>query len=365
MAPRRPWYETRVTAALDVALPIVQGPFGGGLSSTELAAAVSNAGGLGSFGANYLEPDGITQLVAELSSMTRHPFNVNLWVPLPGERDAELSADQLEASARRLAPFAAAVGLGQGHHPPRGFPDFDDQLDALLAAGPPVISFVFGVPPSSALSEARGRSIVTIGTATTVDEAVALDESGIDLIVASGSDAGGHRGAFLRDVDESLVGTMSLVPQVVDAVDKPVVAAGGIADHRQVRAAFELGAEGVQIGTAFLVTSESTASDVHKDVLTSDRARTTVLTSAFTGRVARAVPNDMTRSLKGRETELPDYPLQSALTLPIRRAAASRGNPELLNLWSGQSASLASPGSAVDYLHRLVDALGDQPADDR
>jgi len=364
VAHRRPWNETRVAAALDVAFPIIQGPFGGGLSSTELAAAVSNAGGLGSFGANYLEPHGITELVAELSSMTRHPFNVNLWVPLPGERNAELSVEQLEESAQRLAPYSAAVGLEPTRQPPPAFPDFDDQLDALLAAGPPVISFVFGVPSSSALSEARTRSIVTIGTATTVDEAVALDESGIDIIVASGSDAGGHRGAFLRDVDESLVGTMSLVPQVVDEVDTPVVAAGGIADHRQVRAAFALGAEGVQIGTAFLVTSESTASAVHKDVLASGRGRTTVLTSVFTGRAARAVPNAMTRSLKGSEAQLPDYPLQSALTLPIRRAAASQGNPEFLNLWSGQSASLAARGNAADYVGRLVDMLADDPTDD-
>ncbi len=365
MPKKRPWNNTRVSEVLGITFPILLGPFGGGMSSVTLAAAVSNTGGLGSFGANYLAPEGITELVRELASMTPNPFNINLWVPLPGEREAELSATQLEESAQRLSPYATLLGIAPGAAPPQSFPDFDEQLAALLAARPPVISFVFGVPSPSALLEARARSIVTIATATTVDEAVVLDEAGIDIIVASGSDAGGHRGAFLCDVDESLVGTMSLVPQVVDAVSAPVVAAGGIADHRQVQAAFALGAEGVQIGTAFLVTSESTASAVHKDVLKSARARTTVLTSVFTGRAARAVPNEMTRGLKGVESELPGYPLQSGLTLPIRRAATSAGNPEFVNLWAGQSAVLAPSGSAVDYLRRLVDAVDEVSPNER
>ncbi len=365
MPKKRPWNNTRVSEVLGITFPILLGPFGGGMSSVTLAAAVSNTGGLGSFGVNYLAPEGITELVRELASMTPNPFNINLWVPLPGEREAELSATQLEESAQRLSPYATLLGIAPGAAPPQSFPDFDEQLAALLAARPPVISFVFGVPSPSALLEARARSIVTIATATTVDEAVVLDEAGIDIIVASGSDAGGHRGAFLCDVDESLVGTMSLVPQVVDAVSAPVVAAGGIADHRQVQAAFALGAEGVQIGTAFLVTSESTASAVHKDVLKSARARTTVLTSVFTGRAARAVPNEMTRGLKGVESELPGYPLQSGLTLPIRRAATSKGNPEFVNLWAGQSAVLAPSGSAVDYLRRLVDAVDEVSPNER
>jgi nitronate monooxygenase len=351
------WAMTRVAERLGVRYPIVQGPFGGGLSSVGLTAAVSDAGGLGSFGANYLEPTAITELVDELRSLTSRPFNVNLWVPLPGEADARLTADELPRHVARIQPYLDALGVPAPTAPPAAGPNYEQQVEALLHAAPPVISFVFGVPSADVLAEARARGITTIGTATTVDEAVALDAAGIDLIVASGSDAGGHRGAFLRPVEESLVGTFSLVPQIVDAVAAPVIAAGGIADARQVKAAFVLGAEGVQIGTAFLVTSESSASRAHKDALTGNDARTTVLTAAFTGRHARAVPNRVTRELARATDELPPYPLQGALMAPIRRAAAAQHNGDYLNLWAGQSAALARARGAVDYLEDLVGAL--------
>jgi nitronate monooxygenase len=322
-----------------------------------LAAAVSEAGGLGSFGANSLDPADITALVADLRGRTTRPFNINLWVPLPGERDAELTRDELPRHVARLQPYFDALGVAPPSTPPGPGPDYDEQMAALLEAAPPVISFVFGVPTDEVLSAARTRGIVTLGTATTVEEAVALDRAGVDVIVASGSDAGGHRGAFLRPVEESLVGTLSLVPQVVDAVSAPVVAAGGIADGRQVKAALALGAEGVQIGTAFLVTPESGVSAAHKEALTGPDARTTVLTAAFSGRQARAIPNRVTRELAAAAADLPPYPLQSALTAPLRRAAAAQDRAEFLNLWSGQSAALASPRSAADYLLALVDAM--------
>ncbi|MEU8662829.1 NAD(P)H-dependent flavin oxidoreductase, partial [Actinoplanes philippinensis] len=205
----------RLTSLLGIEHPIVQGPFGGGMSSVPLAAAVSAAGGLGSFGANHLTPDGITALVGELRSAVPAglPFNVNLWVPHPGEQELRPSPADFD----RLRPLYERLGLPvpEGYTPP---PLFDDQIDALLAAEPPVISFVMGVPPARVVDEARRRGIVTLGTATTVDEAVALDQGGVDVVIASGSDAGGHRGAFLRPLAESLVGTFSLIPQVADAV---------------------------------------------------------------------------------------------------------------------------------------------------
>jgi nitronate monooxygenase len=201
-----------------------------------------------------------------------------------------------------------------------------------------------------------------------VEEAVVLEDAGVDVVIASGSDAGGHRGAFLRPVEESLVGTMSLVPQVADAVGVPVVAAGGITDARQVKAAFVLGADAVQIGTGFLVTDESGVPDVHKDALAprsrdSDQPRRprqhiTVLTAAFTGRLARGVPNATTRALTD-PAGLAPYPAQSALTAPLRRAAAAAGDGDHYNLWSGQSAPFAARTGAADYLHTLTAALHD------
>ncbi|MDI6097216.1 nitronate monooxygenase [Actinoplanes sp. NEAU-A12] len=350
---------TRLTRLLGTDLPIIQGPFGGGLSSVALAAAVSGAGGLGSFGAHHLDPGAITALVADLKAAVpgERPFNVNLWVPHPREaalRPAPADLDRLRPLYDRLG-----IPVPTSYAPP---PAFDDQVAALLAAQPPVISFVMGTPSAGVVAEARRRGIVTIGTATTVDEAVAVEAAGLDVVVASGSDAGGHRGAFLRPVAESLVGTFSLVPQVVDAVGIPVVAAGGIADHRGVTAALALGAEGVQIGTGFLATLQSGASPVHKAALTGPDARITVLTRLFSGRPARAIINPLIREFAGEEAYVPEYPVQNALMQPLRRAAAARDDSRYVNLWAGQAASLSRPITAQEYLATLVADAADRLA---
>lgn len=354
----------RLTALLDIEHPVVQGPFGGGLSSVALAAAVSNAGGLGSFGAHHLDADAITALVADLRAATDKPFAVNLWIPHP-EEDQPVD---LAPHRERLVPFYRRLGLGD---PPGEdqlhFPRFADQVEALLDAVPPVISFVMGIPPGAVLRAAKSRNILTIGTATTVDEAAALQEAGLDAVVASGSDAGGHRGAFLKPVEHSLVGTFSLVPQVVDRTSIPVIAAGGIADRRGVRAALALGAHGVQVGTGFLATRESNASEVHKRMLHSDAAKVTVLTKVFSGRTARGIHNGLIAELGN--AEVAPYPIQNALMHPLRTAAAERGLADHVGLWAGQAAPLtntinagtnnanaqdAGIKNAADYLAELV-----------
>jgi nitronate monooxygenase len=347
------WMRTKATQSLGIRYPIVQGPFGGGLSSTALAAAVSNAGGLGSFGAHALSPAQIGLLVKELSALTSLPFAINLWVPLPNEPRA-VEAEAFARHVARIHDHLAALGLPDPAMPEAFTQDFEAQVSAALDACPPVLSFVMGVPPKEVTSAARTRGIRTIGTATTVEEAIALDAAGLDTIVASGSDAGGHRGAFLKPVRESLVGTMSLVPQVVDAVSCPVIAAGGIADGRGVAAALALGASAVQIGTAFLVCHESAASAAHREVLASARARTTVLTRVFSGRTARGVPNAFLESLTPSESDIPEYPIQNWLTQPLRRAAAAAHDTERLSLWSGQSALLAKARPAATLVSALV-----------
>ncbi|WP_159800942.1 NAD(P)H-dependent flavin oxidoreductase [Arthrobacter zhaoguopingii] len=344
---------TGVAQQLGLDFPIVQGPFGGGLSSEPLVAAVSEAGGLGSFGAHHLPPEEITALVGRLRDATARPFAVNLWIPLGGESAA--GVDQLVAQAALLAPYFEELGIDPPE-PTVGAPiDFDAQVDALLAAAPPVISFVFGVPAADTVDRARRAGIRLVGTATTVDEAAALEEAGVDVIVASGSDAGGHRGAFLAPAEESLVGTFSLVPQVVAAVSTPVVAAGGIATPSQVRAAHELGAEGVQVGTAFLVSDESAASAVHKEAATGPAGRSTVLTGAFTGRLARGLVNRVTREASGWDTHVP-YPALGAMTSPFRRAAEEKGRADLASFWAGQSAPLARLGPAAEIFASLAGA---------
>ncbi|WP_058043750.1 NAD(P)H-dependent flavin oxidoreductase [Streptomyces roseifaciens] len=349
------WTRSRLTGLLGIEVPIVQGPFGGGLSSVALASAVSEGGGLGSYGGHILTPDAIGALVDELRRTTTRPFAVNLWVPHPDEAAVPPDRDRTAHYAGLLRPWFEELGLpADGLDDPPPAPDFAEQIDALLAAEPPVISFVMGIPDSRVLDEARRRGIRTVGTATTVEEALAIEAAGMDAVVASGSDAGGHRGSFLRPVNESLVGTFSLVPQVAQAVSIPVVAAGGIADGRGIAAALTLGADGVQIGTGFLATEESGASAVHRAALNGPDARTTVLTRAFSGRLARAIPNRFTRETLAHENELAPYPLQYTLTRPLRTAAAAHGLTDYVNLWSGQAAALTRPRSAHAYLDELI-----------
>ncbi|WP_116243878.1 nitronate monooxygenase family protein [Nocardiopsis sp. FIRDI 009] len=348
-----------LTDVLGIRHPVIQGPFGGGLSTVELTAAVSAAGGLGSYGAHTTAPERIGPLVDRIRAATSAPFAVNLWIPRAEEERPVPDAAALAAHTDRLAVHYAGFGLT----PPdldevNARMDFEAQVDAVLAARPPVISVVMGPPPQRLVEGARRIGAPLIGTATTVAEARALQEAGCDVVVASGSDAGGHRGSFLAPVRESLVGTFSLVPQVSDAVSVPVVAAGGIADGRGVAAALTLGADGVQVGTGFLRTEESGASPVHRTALASEQAESTVLTRLFSGRPARGIANDLVRAMADAEDRVPPYPAQNNLMLPIRARAAEAGRPGLLNLWSGQAALLASGGTAGDYLTGLVADAG-------
>lgn len=348
------WTQTRVCERVGLRFPLVQGPFGGGYSSVALAAAVSEAGGLGSFGAVGVEPGAIGPLVQEIAARTRRSFAINLWVPIPGQDDAPVSAEDWDRAADALRPFYRQLGVEVPARPASFAPDFFAQAEALLEARPPAWSVVMGVPPRRLLDAARARGICVLGTATTVAEARALDEAGVDIIVASGSDAGGHRGSFLRPVESSLVGTMALIPQVARAVSAPVVAAGGIVDGHGIAAALALGAEGVQLGTAFLAAEESAAPEVHKSLLGTEGARVTRLTAGFSGRTARGVENPLLDALATVSARL-GYPAQNALTQPLRRAAAAQGRADLLALWAGQGAALARRLPAADLVQRLAE----------
>lgn len=348
------WTRTRVTELLKLDYPIFQGPFGGGVSTPALTAAVSNAGGLGGFGAVDLAPDELRRAIKELASRTARPFNVNLWVPIAGEVAQVDDASRARAVAR-LRPRYQSLGLPDPAPPPPR-PRFEDQAAALIEARPPVFSFVMGIPDAAILKDARARGIALVGTATTVEEGEALAAAGVDAIVASGSEAGGHRGSWLRPAEASLMGTMSLVPQLASAVPSvPIVAAGGIADGRGVAAALALGADGVQVGTAFLASPEAGAADAHKRLLGTPAARVTRLTRAFTGRHARGIENDLLRELDAHPDDLLPYPAQHLLTLPLRRAAVANGKVELLALWAGQGAPLARRQPAAEVLKRLVE----------
>lgn len=338
---------------LGVATPILLGPFGG-LSSVELTAAVSNSGGLGAYGLYGYEPDRISDTIAALRSATAGPFAVNLWLPT-GDEVHPADVD-LTAATAAAAPLFAELGLDLPRPPVAFLPDIDGQLTAVLDAAPAVLSVVFGVPSAHLVEATRSRGIRLIGTATTVAEAQALEAAGVDAVVASGAEAGGHRVSFLGAPELSLVGTFALLPQVVDAVDIPVIAAGGIADRRGVAAAFALGASGVQVGTAFLRTRQSSASEAHRDEISRAHDTTTVLTRAMSGRWARGIPNHAVRVLEAGAAIAP-FPAQNWLTGRFRAEAARRGDARFASLWAGQAAGLARHADAADVFAELVAGL--------
>jgi nitronate monooxygenase len=352
------WNRNRLTARLGIEYPIIQGPLGG-LSSHRLTAAVSNFGGLGSFGAHSLAPEAIKDVIAQIRSLTSRPFALNLWVSM--EDEGARTSDE-SAFNRSLAPLAvhlAALGAPRPAYKPYLPTRFEDQARVLLDAEVPVFSFIFGIPPRDTLDECRAKGIVTIGTATTPDEAAALQEAGVDAIAASGFEAGGHRGSFLRPAEDSLTGTLSLVPQVVDLVDVPVIAAGGIGDARGVVAALALGAEAVQMGTVFLACEESGASRLHREALLGGNAGHTGLTKGFTGRLARGIHNRLLEELNREGTAILPYPLQRFLLRNLSMAAEATGRSDLLPLWAGQSATLSPCTDVLGFLNSLVEEVSD------
>ena len=261
---------------------------------------------------------------------------------------------QLQESLAALAVHIAALGAPRPEYKPYSWIRFEDQARVLLDAKVPVFSFIFGIPPREVLEECRAKSIVTIGTATTPEEGAALQEGGVDAIVASGFEAGGHRGSFLRAAEDSLMGTLSLVPQVVDVVDVPLIAAGGIGDARGMIAAFALGAHAIQIGTAFLACEESGASRLHRDTLRRRNAGHTALTKGFTGRLARAIHNRVMENLNRNGTEILPYPLQRELVRNLTIAAEAAGRADLVPMWAGQSANLSTCTDVSAFLSSLI-----------
>ncbi|GAA3940117.1 NAD(P)H-dependent flavin oxidoreductase [Microbacterium soli] len=350
-----------LTALLGIRHPIVLAPFGG-LSSVALTAAVSAGGGLGSYGLYGYDGERIRATAAALRRATSAPFSLNIWLPTG---DEVRPGPEHDGYARGLAALFAEVGIQPPPAPEQYLPTVEEQLDAIWEAAPAVLSVVFGVPPVSAVDEAHRRGIRVLGTATTVAEAVALADGGVDAIVATGAEAAGHRASFLRSAEESLVGLVSLVPQVVDAVDVPVIAAGGIGDRRGVAAAFALGASGVQVGTSFLVTRESAANDAHRAAIRSTAADGSVLTRAMSGRPARGVPNRAVREIEASGAIAP-FPAQNWLTGRFRSIAGQRGLGELQSLWLGQSAPLARWDAAAEVLAELRAGIpGSGPRDVR
>lgn len=345
--------DTALMRRLGADLPIIQAPLAGGGDTPELVAAVGMAGGFGFMGAAYLPPERILAFGRAVREKTARPFGVNLFAPAATAGTAVASA----AVLRRLAPYYAELGLpAPDTTPTQVFESFDAQFAAALACGANAMSFTFGLPPAAALAAVKARGLLLIGTATNVAEAVLLEAAGVDAIVAQGAEAGGHRGTFHGSFEASLVGTIALVPQIVDAVKVPVIASGGIMDGRGLAAARMLGAQAVQMGTAFLSCPESGIAACYRAAIREAHETGTCITRAFSGRPARGLVNRFLVEMQAAEAadEVAPFPLQNALTRPLRSAAAARNRPEFLSLWAGQAARLARAEPAAALVARVA-----------
>jgi nitronate monooxygenase len=331
--------------------PIIQAPLAGGGDTPELVAAVVEAGAMGFIGAAYLTPPQILEASRAVRAKTARPFGMSLFAPMSLPQPLADVGPALE----RLAPFYAELGLPSPTAPTVSADAFSEQLAAVLDSGATVFSFTFGVPPPSAIEAIRARGMFVIGTATTVEEAVVLELAGVDAVVTQGSEAGGHRGTFATDFEGAMVGTMALVPQVVDAVRVPVIASGGIMDGRGIAAALALGASAVQMGTAFLTCTEAGIPDAYKQAILAAREDGTRLTRVFSGRPARGIVNRFMTEVERPGSAILPFPFQNALTRPLRNAAAKQGRAEFLSLWAGQGVRLARRLSAADLVTRLAD----------
>jgi nitronate monooxygenase len=352
------WHDTQLTRRLGLKVPIIQGPFGSGISSVDLVVAVCEAGGLGSFGVHHLDGNGIRDVAHAIRSRTDRPFALNLWIPTEDEA-AVVTEDAFQAALAPLKPIFAELNQPLPQRPTRLLPRYEDQIEAVIEARPAVFSFVYGVPAPDVIRACRDRSITTLGTATTPEEALLLADAGVDMIVATGFEAGGHRVSFLRAPEDCLTGTLALIPQVVDAVNVPVIAAGGIADGRGIAAALMLGAQGVQIGTAFLACEESAASELHRSMLhaanqTQTGRTQTALTRGFTGRLARGIRNGLIDEMAREKEPIAPYPLRAWIFAQLKQAALAAGSPDRLALWCGQSAPLVKHRRARELIRALV-----------
>lgn len=348
------WNQNRVTELLKIDYPIFQAPMAGGATTVELVSQTSECGGLGNIGAGYMSPMDIGNSIQEIRKATNRTFGINLFV---SEEPDALTETKVNSAIAALSPYkneleiAEDIVLPQKDH----LLFYEEQLEAVMKAMVPVCSFTFGIPHHSVIEKLKQECTVVIGTATNVEEALLWEKNGADIVVAQGSEAGGHRGTFLNDDTTGLVGGLALIPQVVDAVQIPVIAAGGIMDARGIAAAFMLGAEGVQLGTAFLTAEESGIHLTYKDALLNTNGETSI-TKAFSGKMARGITNRYMREMADKEI-LP-FPYQNDLTNTIRKRAASKENPDFMSLWAGQAVKLAEQKSVQQLMNEWIEGTG-------
>jgi nitronate monooxygenase len=345
------WPDIRLLDLLRIEHPIIQAPMAGP-NTPELAIAVAEAGGLGSLATAMLNPEGVRNELGIFRQRTNRPVNLNFFCHTSPVPDPAREARWRE----RLSPYYAEFGIEAGAGGGAGRTPFDETFCTLVEElRPEVVSFHFGLPDAALLERVKRTGAVTLSSATTVAEARWLAERGVDAIIAQGAEAGGHRGMFLTADISAQPGTFALVPQIVDAVSVPVIAAGGIADARGVVAALALGAAGVQIGTAYLLSREAKTPEAHRAALGKAAAESTAMTNLFTGRPARGILNRFMREVGPISAEAPEFPLAGGAVQPLRAAAEAAGSTDFSPLWSGQAAALARESGAGELTRDLAE----------
>ncbi|MEN3276851.1 MAG: nitronate monooxygenase [Massilia sp.] len=333
-------------------VPVIQGPMAGGACTPELVAAVSNAGGLGAFPGSLLAPRVIEEQVARIRTLTARPFMVNFFVqgkPAPTEADVAQGVELLR-------PVWESLGWKELPRPAAWCEDFAAQFDTLVSLRPAAASFTFGILERQQVERLHAAGILVVGTVTTVEEALAWQEIGADAVVASGIEAGGHRGTFIGRQEDATLTAGELWPQVAAALRIPVIAAGGIMDGSDIKRALAAGARAVQMGTAFLVADEAGIHPAYKQRLIEGQGNTR-LTRSFSGRYARGIENRFMRQMAAVEAQVPPYPVQNALTGPIRAAASKSGDTELMSMWAGTGFARARPMPAGQLVQLLAAEL--------
>ena len=345
------WRDRRILDLFGIELPIIQAPMAG-VDTPDMAIAVSEAGGLGSLASAQLTVDQARKDLATIRRASQRPINVNFFA----HKSEAANAAQMAAWRALMAPYYRELGLDADAPVPLvNRAPFDDGFAALVEeTKPEVVSFHFGLPEQRLLDRVRATGAKIISSATTVAEAHWLEQRGIDAIIAMGFEAGGHRGNFLSDDMGRQVGTMALVPQIVDAVSVPMIAAGGIADARGVAAALALGASGVQIGTAYLRCPEAHISELHRAALKKPKPAT-VITNVLTGRPARAILNCFIAEQGPVSAETPAFPLATQATIPLRTIVEKQGSGDFSSFWSGEARSLGRDMNAEDLTRTIAE----------
>lgn len=352
---------------IDIQYPIIQAGMAGGATTPELVAAVSSAGGLGTLGAGYMQPEQMRKAIRTIKQLTSKPFAVNLFIPEPAGIDQHISdavMEDLQNIDRQLNEQGQEISEGRGKDRSKETYCFDesayrltfhDQIQVILEESVPILSFTFGILDEIYIRQLREAGIILIGTATHVAEAIQLEAAGIDMIVAQGSEAGGHRGTFAGDPYSSLIGTLALVPLIVDQVSVPVIAAGGIMDGRGIASVMALGAQAAQLGSAFLLCKESGAHPAYQAAIRASDECSTVITRTISGKPARGIRNDLIRKLETYHDSIPAYPIMNELTRGVRQSAARTNNPQYMSLWAGQAARIMGEfQGAHDMMEQLI-----------